>query len=93
METARRKETWKKFVEGILTKRELVKRLNSIGAHYTDDSEEYGYPNIHIRVTGGEIVRIYRGPKMKDFQVQVWKPVIFRHSGIPTFEPSGRRSL
>lgn len=81
------------IIYGAKTKTEILKRLKDAGFQYDDLSKEYGYMNIHIPFLDG-YYRIYK-PKGRgsEIKTQVWKKTTFRYSGIPTFEPSGRKSF
>lgn len=70
----------------------ILKNLKELGFEIEDASEESGLMNLRIRNSDGTMTRIY-GKGRKELKVQIWMPVVFRYSGIPTFEPSGRRSF
>ena len=80
----------RKMIAGANTEDEIRHRLIRNGLQFDDLTDEYGYKNIRIPVINGYI-RIYKmGNAIK---IQNWQKTVFKYSGIPTFEPSGRRSL
>lgn len=70
----------------------IIKAIEKEGFEVVDESEEFGYMNLKVWNRDGSMIRIYR-PDNKRARVQLWKPFEYVYSGIPTFEPSGRRSL
>lgn len=86
------KERMEIYSGGKTEKADIVRFLRNAGVKFEDASEEVGYPNLRIHDDGG-YVRLYKGTGMKDFKVQIFRKSEMRYSGIPTFEPSGRRSL
>ena len=79
-----------KIIDGAKTKEEVEAKLKEAGLVYEDVSEEFGYMNIRVPFTKG-YYRIYE----RDGKIvtQTWRNVNFKYSGIPTFEPSGKRSF
>ena len=79
------------FIENAKTPKQVKAALKNAGFHFDDISEECGYLNLHIPFPDGYI-RIY---KRKDGKIveQKWTKCEYKYSGIPTFEPSGRRSF
>lgn len=69
----------------------IKKALEKAGLIVEDLSEESGYFNLHIPFDGGHY-RVYKAHDGK-IKEQVWRPVELKWSGIPTFEPSGRKSF
>lgn len=80
------------IIEGAKTKKEILRRLSKAGFLYEDVSEEYGYMNIRIPFPGG-YYRIYKSLRDGKIKTQRWGETKFVWSGIPVFEPSGRRSF
>ena len=78
------------IIAGAKTAKEIKKKLEDAGLQYIDLTEEYGYMNIRVPFIDG-YYRIYKSGD--SINTQVWRKVEFRYSGIPTFEPSGRRSI
>ena len=76
-------------VKDLATARQI---LNGTQVEYTDDTEECGYPNLHIKVDG-DVVRIYKFDDMETFTVSLLQRIELVWSGVPVFEPSryGRR--
>lgn len=69
---------------------EIMSRLDAASIRFEDHSSEYGYMNLRIPVEDG-YMRIY--DNLGEIRVQKFSKVVFTYSGIPTFEPSGRRSF
>ena len=82
-----------KALEGVKTRAEAVRALKKTGLTFTDDTEEYGYPNLHVPTPDGGYVRVYKIGRGKGFKVQKILRVKLKWSGIPVFEPSGRHSF
>lgn len=81
------------ILEGKKTKKEILAALKSNGLQWEDVSKEYGYMNIRVHAFGG-YVRVYKpNGRGQDTKIQVWKPVSMKYSGVPVFEPSGRKSF
>lgn len=78
-------------IEKAKTAREICKRLDAAGILYADLTDEYGYMNLRIPVANGYI-RVYRDHR-GIVRVQQYEKIAMKWSGIPTFEPSGRRSI
>ena len=82
-----------RIVDGAKSPDEIRKRLSDAGLQFEDLSEEFGYFNLRIPLMDGYF-RIYKpNGKGEKIRTQRWKKTEFRYSGIPVFEPSGRRSL
>lgn len=79
------------FIGDAKTPRQVKAALRKAGVNFDDISEESGYLNLHIPFLDGYI-RIY---KRRDGKIveQKWTKCEYTYSGIPTFEPSGRRSF
>ena len=90
---AEQKKSWEWLLSGATEKKSVILQCRVAKRRYVDESEESGYPNIKIPCPDGSVIRVYKGSRMKYFKVQVLEPVTFSYSGIPTFEPSGRRSI
>ena len=73
------------------TPEEVKEIITGFGYEYQDLSEEYGYMNLRIPFVDG-YVRIYQRPD-NTMNIQKWHKTEVKYSGIPTFEPSGRRSF
>ena len=58
-------------------------RLRKMGMYVEDASEEMGYLNFRVRTEEG-YVRVYKHPRF-GYQIQPWKMVEFKYSGIPVF--------
>lgn len=58
-------------------------RLRKMGMYVEDASEEMGYLNFRVRTEEG-YVRVYKRPRF-GYQIQPWKMVEFKYSGIPVF--------
>ncbi len=89
------KERVLRYVKGKTEEAEVSKILKASGVKYENVSEEFGYPNFRIysKDVSEGYIRAYKGRSMNSFKVQEFKSVSMVPSGIPTFEPSGRRSL
>lgn len=87
------------MIKGLTKRADILKAIK--GCEYEDLTAESGYLNIHIPTEDGGYVRIYRAydrqmelvPDKGRVRVRKFTPVKFCWSGIPTFEPSGRRSF
>lgn len=79
------------YLKGKRTRNEAVQFLKGAGIEFEDNSDEAGYPNFRFW-HNGEYVRAYKGSEMKEFRTQIFRKVEMKWSGIPTFEPSGKRS-
>lgn len=66
--------------------------LKKTGIAFEDASREFGFPNFRFPCGKG-YVRAYKAKGMKQFKVQIFRPIKVEYSGIPVFEPSGRRSF
>ena len=86
------KERTEIYAKGTKSKGALLNILRNVGLKAEDVSKEYGYLNIRIPGEGG-YVRICKPKGEKEFKVQMFEKIEMRYSGIPTFEPSGRRSF
>jgi hypothetical protein len=82
----------RRLVEGLKTPESVCKALKNAGIKFEDVSKEYGYLNIHVPRPNG-YVRIYKPYRRDELEVNSFDSVPLTYSGIPTFEPSGRRSL
>ena len=92
-EQKRRKQLIGKIIDGARTPAEIRKRLTAAGLQFEDLTEEYGYFNLRIPFPDGYF-RIYRPTgRGQEIRTQRWRKTEFKYSGIPVFEPSGRRSL
>ena len=80
------------LVKGAKTKRQVLGRLRKAGVRFDDDSELYGYFNVHIPHKDRTVTRVWRH-RRDGIRVDLWTPVEFKWSGIPVFEPSGRHSF
>lgn len=60
-----------------------MERLRKMGMYVEDASEESGYLNYRVRTEDG-YVRVYKHPRF-GYQIQPWKMVQFKYSGIPVF--------
>lgn len=71
----------------------IKKAIGELGYKVIDDTEPGSkFFNLKVKNPDGSLIRIYksyRGP----VEVQKWEPLLITYSGIPTFEPSGRRSI
>ncbi len=81
------------LVDGLRKKGDVVKMLKENDIRFEDVSADSGYDNIRIPTNDGGYIRVYRGKRTDQFKVQKFEMVEFKWSGIPTFEPSGRRSF
>ena len=72
------------------SKEEVIERLDDAEVVYKDHTKEYGYFNLKVPVKDGYI-RVYEN-KGK-YLVDKFVRTEVKYSGIPTFEPSGRRSF
>ena len=82
-----------KYIAGIETAKdddEIRSRLDDAEMVYADHTEEYGYLNLRIPVKDGYI-RIWNCKG--EYRVTKFERTVVKASGIPTFEPSGRRSF
>lgn len=86
------KERVEIYLKDVHTREKAVEILKKTGIKFTDDSDEYGYTNIHFYRKDGA-VRAYIRPREKNFIVKIMSKVEFYYSGIPTFEPSGKKSF
>lgn len=82
----------RKLVSGLKKPEQVVRVLKENGIECEDVSEEYGYLNVRIPRENGYI-RIWKPYRRAELEVNSFDCVPLRYSGIPTFEPSGRRSL
>ena len=78
------------MIDGARTPVQVKKKLKDAGMEFEDYSGEYGYMNLRIPTPDG-YVRVYMAGK--EIRTQKWTMQTIRYSGIPTFEPSGRRSF
>lgn len=85
------KETILYLIDGAKTDFEVKERLNDAEVVYADLSKDSGYLNLRIPTKDAQI-RIYRSSDRR-IQVQKFEMVQMKYSGVPTFEPSGRRSF
>lgn len=77
---------------GAKSKDELLANLKENDIVYVDGSKETGYDNVYVPIENGYL-RIFTPYRAKSYQVQRWRKTTIKYSGIPTFEPSGRRSF
>lgn len=86
-----------KRIEDIVERRKQIKKIlkefDRIGIDYEDATSEYGYPNVRIYTEDGGCIRIFKRHKRPGLVVWKYTPVELKWSGIPVFEPSGRRSF
>lgn len=81
-------------VEGAVTGGQVFVTFMENKLQFSDRSKEAGYPNFWVYEDGvSGHVRAYKAPDSKEFVVQVWRPAEFQYSGIPVFEPSGKKSF
>ena len=85
-----KKETILFLIDGAKSDKEVKQRLDDAEVPYADLTEDYGYMNLRIPGKDGYI-RIYRS--RYGIEVQKFEKVQMKYSGVPTFEPSGKRSL
>ncbi len=80
--------------QGKSRKANIIKFLELHGYDVIDDTEPETprYWNLKVKNEDGTMIRIYRSYR-DGVKVQLWEPVVVKWSGIPTFEPSGRRSF
>lgn len=71
---------------------EIRSTLDRANVRYTDCSDEYGFFNLHIETDFG-YVGIAKTRRSKKLRVSNFHRIEMKWSGIPTFEPSGRRSF
>jgi hypothetical protein len=83
-------EMVRRIAEKAKSKFEILSRLDAASIEFEDRTWESGYMNIRIPVADGYI-RVY--DHLGEIRVQKFEKVVFQYSGIPTFEPSGRRSF
>jgi len=77
-------------LEEVTDEQEIRNRLDEAEVVYTDHTEEYGYFNLRIPSKDGYIrVYDYNG----EYRVVKFTKTVVKLSGVPTFEPSGRRSF
>ena len=74
------------------SKDEILRGLKEAGIEYADGSKETGYDNVYVPIENGHL-RIFTPHRVKSYQVQRWRKTSIKYSGVPTFEPSGRRSF
>lgn len=86
------KERVEIYLKGKSGREDAVRFLQGTGIEFEDASEECGYPNFRFKAEGG-YVRAYRARKMKEFKVQIFERIPMRYSGVPVFEPSGRKNF
>lgn len=86
------KERVEIYLKGKSGRQDAVRFLRNTGINFEDASEECGYPNFRFKAKGG-YVRAYRAGKMKEFKVQIFEQISMKYSGVPVFEPSGRKSF
>lgn len=79
------------LIQGMRSKKEILAVLKGAGIEVEDASKESGYMNLRIPV-GREYIRIYR-TYTGAILVQRFRLEKFQYSGIPVFEPSGRKSF
>ncbi len=60
-----------------------IDRARRMGLYVEDASDEMGYLNYRIRTEEG-YVRVYKHTRL-GYQIQPWKRVEFKYSGIPVF--------
>ena len=70
----------------------VTKRPERIAAALPADWGETGYDNVYVPIENGHL-RIFTPHRVKSYQVQRWRKTTIKYSGVPTFEPSGRRSF
>ena len=87
------KEKAEVYTKDVTSEKELLAFLRMAGTPFENVSEDYGYFNIRFYCDEGGYVRICKGKKDKKFRVQMYRPVKASYSGIPTFEPSGKKSF
>ena len=83
-------ETVREIIRGAKSGKEILAILDAIEMPYKEVTDECGYFNVRIPAKDGYI-RIYACNGQ--WLVQKMERVVARYSGIPTFEPSGRRSF
>lgn len=83
-------QTIRTLVAGLKTEKQVIDVLKNNGIEFVNLTEEYGYLNIRIPRENG-YVRIYKPYKQNELEVNSFDAVPMKYSGIPTFEPSGRR--
>lgn len=72
----------------------IIQEVQKMG-YWVDDDTDRAHPkmfNLKVWNDDGSMVRIYKTYR-GTVEVQKWKPVDMKYSGIPTFEPSGKKSL
>ena len=69
---------------------EIMSKLDAASIEFEDHTAAYGYMNLRIPVEDG-YMRIY--DHLGEIRVQKFPRIQVAYSGIPTFEPSGRRSF
>lgn len=79
-------------VETYLNTKNPVNTLKKSGISFEDATRESGYLNFRFYGKNG-YVRAYKAEGMKKFKVQIFRQVELKYSGIPVFEPSGRKSF
>ena len=83
-------ETIKYIIGKATDENEIRERLDDAEMVYKDLTSEYGYFNLRVPVKDGYI-RVYK--KDGKCLVDKFTRIEIKTSGIPTFEPSGRRSF
>lgn len=89
-------ESLKEKVESLVSEEKtftgIKKALSNEGLDYEDATKDSGYQHIRVFSDDG-YVRIFRMDGMKNFKVRIMRKVNARYSGIPVFEPSGKKSF
>ena len=80
----------RRIIEGAKSSKKVLAKLDEVDMPYKEVTDECGYFNVRIPVKDGYI-RVYESNG--NFLVQKFEKVTVKYSGIPTFEPSGRRSI
>lgn len=86
VEMVLRKEDAERFTKRG-SKAKIVAALKRAGYPVRDESWD-GHLNVYVDNDDGTATRIYRSYR-DGVKVQVWTPVTFKWSGIPTFCPGG----
>jgi len=79
------------YIEGATTPEAVRQKLTEAGLQFVDVSADFGYMNIRVPVHDGYF-RIYQD-WIGTIKTQRWRKTEMNYSGIPTFEPSGRKSF
>ena len=83
-------ETIKYIIGKATDENEIRERLDDAEVVYKDLTNEYAYFNLRVPVKDGYIRVTKKNGKCL---VDKFTEVVVKYSGIPTFEPSGRRSF